>query len=314
MNYAQMTALFRVEERPVEFAIASVANVLITIGATIALVVGAHKGAIGAVIGNFLGTLTVYVVLLAYRRYQLGFQFDRAPAPGDEPVRAAARPGRPRALGDQPDRPPLHQRLQGPGRGRHLLARGADRVGDRLPDDRVPARLAGVRVLDQDETAAKRTYSYVLTYLLFITCWMSLALGSLAPWIVDILAPKGNFERSADAVPLLCFATAAYSGYSVLAIGIGRMRQTQFNWVVSGIAALVNIALNIALIPHVRDDGRRGRDARRLRRALRRHVAAEPPRLPRRLPVAAHRHARGRRGRADRASRGRSTRCPSRSC
>ena len=57
MNYAQMTALFRVEERPVQFAIASVANVLITIGATIALVVGAHKGAIGAVIGNFLGTL-----------------------------------------------------------------------------------------------------------------------------------------------------------------------------------------------------------------------------------------------------------------
>ncbi len=50
-------------------------------------------------------------------------------------------------------------------------------------------------------------------------------------------------------MPLLCFATAAYSGYSVLAIGIGRTRQTQFNWVVSGVAALVNIALNIVLIP-----------------------------------------------------------------
>jgi O-antigen/teichoic acid export membrane protein len=48
---------------------------------------------------------------------------------------------------------------------------------------------------------------------------------------------------------VLCFATAAYSGYSVLAIGIGRMRQTQFNWVVSGAAALVNVALNIVLIP-----------------------------------------------------------------
>jgi len=78
MNYAQLTALFRVEERPVQFAIASVANVLITIGSTIALVIGAHEGAIGAVIGNFLGTLTVYVALLAYRRYQLGFQFDRS--------------------------------------------------------------------------------------------------------------------------------------------------------------------------------------------------------------------------------------------
>ena len=110
MNYAQMTSLFRVEERPVGFAIASVANVLITIGATIALVVGAHKGAIGAVVGNFLGTLTVYVVLLAYRRYQLGLQFDRQLLRADEPLRPAARPGGARALGDQPHRPPLHRR------------------------------------------------------------------------------------------------------------------------------------------------------------------------------------------------------------
>ena len=44
MNYAQITSLFRVEQRPVAFAIATVANVLITIGATIALVVGARQG------------------------------------------------------------------------------------------------------------------------------------------------------------------------------------------------------------------------------------------------------------------------------
>src|SRR6202043_617014 len=95
----------------------------------------------------------------------------------------------------------------------------------------------------------KRTYSYVLTYLLFLTCWMSLALGALAPWIVALLDPKHHFGRSAEAVPILCFATAAYSGYSVLAIGIGRMRQTQFNWVVSGVAAVANVVLNIVLIP-----------------------------------------------------------------
>ena len=50
-------------------------------------------------------------------------------------------------------------------------------------------------------------------------------------------------------MPLLCFAAAAYSGYTVLAIGIGRARQTQYNWIVAGAAALVNIALNLALIP-----------------------------------------------------------------
>jgi O-antigen/teichoic acid export membrane protein len=100
----------------------------------------------------------------------------------------------------------------------------------------------------KDDREARRTYSYVLTYLLFATCWLSLALGVLAPWLVRILA-TGEFHRSTEAVPLLCFAAAAYSGYSVLAIGIGRMRQTQFNWVVSGFAALVNVVLNLILIP-----------------------------------------------------------------
>ena len=101
----------------------------------------------------------------------------------------------------------------------------------------------------RDDREAKRTYSYVLTYLLLLTCWVALALGVLAPWLVDLLAPNGDFARSADAVPLLCFAVAAYAGYTVLAIGIGRARQTQFNWIVTGAAAAVNIALNLALIP-----------------------------------------------------------------
>src|SRR6476661_3810643 len=77
MNYSQLTNLFRVEERWVQFVLASVANILITVGMTVLLVVGLHKGPTGAVVGNFIGTLAVYLVLLGYRRYQLGLQFDR---------------------------------------------------------------------------------------------------------------------------------------------------------------------------------------------------------------------------------------------
>jgi O-antigen/teichoic acid export membrane protein len=244
-----MTSLFRVEERPVGFAIASVANVLITIGATIALVVGGHKGAIGAVIGNFLGTLTVYVVLLAYRRYQLGFQFDRGL------LRAMNRFGLPlvpSALAlwviNLIDRLFINGFKGQAEVGIYSLAvRIASVIVFLMTAFQLawPAFAYSIR----DDNAAKRTYAYVLTYLLFVTCWMSLAIGSLAPWLVSILAPKGNFDRSADAVPLLCFGVAAYSGYSVLAIGIGRMRQTQLNWVVSGVAALVNIVACVALIP-----------------------------------------------------------------
>ena len=109
MNYEQLTSLFRVEERSTQFVIASVANVLITVGMTVLLVVGLHKGATGAVVGNFVGTLCVYVVLLAYRRYQLGLQFSRELLRRDEPLRDAARPVGPRAVGDQLHRPDLHR-------------------------------------------------------------------------------------------------------------------------------------------------------------------------------------------------------------
>ena len=112
----------------------------------------------------------------------------------------------------------------------------------------------------EDDREAKRTYSFVLTYLLFVCCWISLALGVLAPWLVDLLAPKPGFHRAADAVALLAFAGAAYAGYTVLAIGIGRARQTQFNWVVTGVAAVVNIGLNFIADPALRDDRRRDLD------------------------------------------------------
>ena len=72
MNYEQLTSLFRVEERSVAYVVATLVNVIITVVATILLVAVWHKGAIGVLVGNFTGTLVVYFVLLAYRRFQLG--------------------------------------------------------------------------------------------------------------------------------------------------------------------------------------------------------------------------------------------------
>ena len=48
---------------------------------------------------------------------------------------------------------------------------------------------------------------------------------------------------------MLAFGTTFYSAYIVMAIGVGRTRRTQFNWIITGIAAIVNFALCLALIP-----------------------------------------------------------------
>ena len=77
MNYEQMTALFRAEERSVAFVIASLVNLVITVAATVLFVVALDWGATGVIVGNFTGTLVVWVGLVAYRREQLGLTFDR---------------------------------------------------------------------------------------------------------------------------------------------------------------------------------------------------------------------------------------------
>ncbi|MBA3348658.1 MAG: oligosaccharide flippase family protein, partial [Actinobacteria bacterium] len=77
MNYEQLTSLFRAEERSTAFVLASLANVAITIAATVVLVVGLEQGAIGVIAGSFTGTLVVYLALIGVHREQLGLQFSR---------------------------------------------------------------------------------------------------------------------------------------------------------------------------------------------------------------------------------------------
>jgi O-antigen/teichoic acid export membrane protein len=83
---------------------------------------------------------------------------------------------------------------------------------------------------------------------MYACCWLSLALSLLAPWIVRVLTtPK--FYGASEVVPLLVFGGTAFIAFNVMSIGIGRAKKTQFNWVVTGTAAAVNIGLNFLLIP-----------------------------------------------------------------
>src|SRR3954464_13086588 len=249
MNYQQLTNLFRVEERSVQFVVASVANVLITVGATVLLVVGLHRGATGAVVGNFIGTLSVYLVLLAYRRYQLGLQFDRGLL---REMNRFGLPLVPSALAlwviNFVDRIFIAHFKDQTEVGVYSVA---VRISSAVVFLMIAFRTAwpAFAYSIEDDREAKRTYSFVLTYLVVVCSWISLALGALAPWLVDVLAPKPEFRRAAEAVAPLAFAATAYAAYPVIAIGSGRARRTQLNWAVSGVAALVNVVLNVALIP-----------------------------------------------------------------
>jgi O-antigen/teichoic acid export membrane protein len=248
VNYEQMTSLFRVEQRSVAYLIATLINLGLTVGATLLLVVALEKGPIGVIIGNFTGTLIVYAGLLAYRREQLGLELDR---PLLREMNRFGMPLVPSALFlwvlNFSDRFFL-VKLAGP---REV---GLYSIGVRMASA-IILFLAAFRTAwpafaysIEDDREAKRTYSFVLTYIVVITSWMALALGVLAPWLVRLLTTE-EFYSAERVVGPLAFAAAAFGAYVVVVIGIGRARRTRSNWVITGAAAALNVVLNLILIP-----------------------------------------------------------------
>ncbi|HET7568190.1 MAG TPA: oligosaccharide flippase family protein [Gaiellaceae bacterium] len=248
-NYNQLTALFRVEQRSAQYAVASVVNVLVTVTAMVVFVAAFHWGPIGLVVGNFTGTLVVYLALLGYRREQLGLEFDRALFRG---MQKFGMPLVPSALAlwaiNWIDREFV---VWYSGRAAVGIYSIAVKVASIITFVMVAFRTAwpAFAYSIDDDAEARRTYSYVLTYLLAAVSWVALALGALAPWLVRLLTSKPGYLRAEKGVALLAFAFALYAGYTVLAIGSGRARRTQLNWVVTGTGAAANIGLNFWLVP-----------------------------------------------------------------
>ena len=247
MNYDQLMALFRVEERSVGYSIASLANVLLTVGATILLVVVLDKGPVGVLVGNFSGTLAVYAVLLVFRREQLGLEFD---SDVFRRMTAWGMPFVPSVIAlnliDFSDRFFL-SRIK----GTHEL--GLYAIGMRISAGLLFV-LAAFRTawpafaysIPEDE--ARRTYGFVLTYVTFFASWAAVALGLCSPWIIHLLTTPA-FYHGAHVVPVLVFAFVVFGMYIVVVTSIGRAGRRGSNWMITGAAALFNVVLNLILIP-----------------------------------------------------------------
>src|ERR687885_704114 len=181
MNYEQMTSLFRVEQRSTAYVAATLANVAVTIAATVLLVVVFDRGPLGVLVGNFTGTLAVYAVLLVRARRTLGLQFDRSL------YRAMNRFGLPLV-------PSAVALWLTNFSARFFLVKLADAHEVGLYSIGVRVASAIVLLLTafrlawpafaysiEDDQEARRTYSFVLTYVFFVACWLPRAPRPPAP-------------------------------------------------------------------------------------------------------------------------------------
>ena len=248
VNYELTSALFRVQERPVAFSVRTVINLIATAVLSYVFLVQLHMGPLGLLLGAYLGQALVYLGVLVEQRSWLGFGLDR---------------------------PLLHSMLKF---GVPLMPAGAAMWAVTLINRPIvlavstPATLgilgAGFRIGTgvlllvnafqlawpafaysiKDDGEAKRTYAAVMGLYLAFMGWAALSVALVAPWFLRLLTTEPYWGAAAAITPI-AIAGPLYGGYFIAAIGVGRKKANQFNWVVVAAAAVIEVIALLLLVP-----------------------------------------------------------------
>jgi O-antigen/teichoic acid export membrane protein len=245
MAYAQL----RVDERARTYIFASAANVLMTVTFTVLLVVFAHQGARGLLLGNFAASgLTVLGLWWVLReRFSLHVHL------GD--LRAMLRFGLPTVPADASvyalqvaDRLYLYRDYSQTAAGQYAIAVKLATV--------VFVAVRGFQYawpplaysIDDDREAG-RLYALVTTYYVLATGVVVCGVTLLGRWMVKLLS-AGEYFDAYKALPWLALGWALYGLYLVFLAISGRARMTSRNFPAAAVGLTINILLLLTLVPH----------------------------------------------------------------
>ncbi len=241
-NLEVVYALLRVQERRRAYALAGIANVLLSVTLTVTLVVGLDQGARGYVLGNYAASTCVLVVLWVVLRRQVKPLRPRS-------IDALVRFGAPTVPAEAAvfalnviDRAYL-LRVESPG------AAGVYAVAVKL----ATAVILVVRgfqaawpplvysVTDDDE--ARRLYATVTTLYVLVVGSAVCGITLLGRWLVLALADPKTADAS-RALPWVALGWALYGLYLVFVTIAGRAKVTTRN----APAAFAGLAVNVVVL------------------------------------------------------------------
>ena len=246
--FEYLLTLFRLEERARAYFTTTILSVLAAIGLTVVLVVGAGEGARGLLLGSYAsGAVFVFGLIFVHRR-RLSLLFDGAL------IRRLMRFGLPtmpaelslyllnfvdriiilRSAG--PTAVGLYSLAVKFAQGVNVLVRGFQLAWPPL----------AYSIRDDDE--ARRAYAAVVTYFVAGCAFVVTGMWLLSRWIVRLLTTP-EFFGSYEAIGLIATGVTLYALYMVLVVILGRTGRTEFNFPATIAALLVNVALNLALVP-----------------------------------------------------------------
>jgi O-antigen/teichoic acid export membrane protein len=239
-------ALLRVEERARAYALASLTNVVLTVGLTVWLVVVRDEGAVGLVAGNYVASAIVLLGLWWVLRDALGVGVGRIDRRQLGPMLRFGLPTVPAEVSVFAlffiDRLWLYRFSSPDEAGLYSLS----------------VKLAGVVVFTvrafqyawpplaysiADDAEAGQVYARVTTYYVLFTGVVVAGLALLGRWLVRLLAAP-EFFAAHEALPWVALGWALYGLFLVLVVMAGRARVTVRNFP----AALCGLAANVALL------------------------------------------------------------------
>jgi O-antigen/teichoic acid export membrane protein len=243
-----MLTLFRLEERARAFFLTTIVNVLVTIGLTVVLVVGAGEGARGLLLGSYASGAVFVLGLIVLQRRRLSLFFDRAL------LRRLLRFGLPTMPAEVSlyllnfvDRIIIVRSVGLAEAGLYSLAiKFAQAVNVLVRGFQLAWPPLAYSIRDDGE--ARRAYATVVTLFVAGCAFVVTGMWLFSRWIVRALAAPEFFD-SYEAVGLIATAVTLYAVYMVLVVILGRTGRTEFNLPATLAALAANVVLNLILVP-----------------------------------------------------------------
>jgi O-antigen/teichoic acid export membrane protein len=243
-----MLTLFRLEERARAYFVTTILSVVTAIALTVALVVGLDEGARGLLLGSYATGAAFVLVLIALQWRRLSLRFDPAL------LRRLFRFGLPTMPAEVSlyalnfvDRLIIVRSLGLAEAGLYSLGvKFAQAVNVLVRGFQLAWPPLAYSIRDDDE--ARRTYATVVTLFVAGCSFVVAGMWLFSRWIVRALAAPKFFD-SYEVIGLIAAAVTLYALYLVLVVILGRTGRTEFNLPAAIAALVVNVVLNLLLVP-----------------------------------------------------------------
>ncbi|HEY5053437.1 MAG TPA: oligosaccharide flippase family protein [Solirubrobacterales bacterium] len=246
--FEYLLTLFRLEERARAFFLTTIVNVLVTIGLTVVLVVGQGEGARGLLLGSYASGAVFVLGLIFVHRRRLSLWIDR------ELLARLMRFGLPTMPAELSlyllnfvDRIIIVRSAGLAEAGLYSLAvKFAQAVNVLVRGFQLAWPPLAYSIRDDDE--ARGAYAVIVTWFVAGCAFVVTGMWLLSRWIVRALAAP-EFFGSYKAIGLIATAVTLYALYLVLVVILGRTGRTGFNFPATIAALVVNVVLNLLLVP-----------------------------------------------------------------